>query len=236
MDAELFPQTHNQFDDGMVQMAGQESPKPAGRRPASGATGSGAREEIEAVARQQFAEFGYERVSVRGVARGAGVDPKLIHHYFGGKESLFAAVVELPLTSGDVIAELSTPGAETLGRRLARIFIRMQSSPLSRMTMLGIIRAATSQPLAAERIRVILTTRLLVPVARELHLDQPDLRAALVGSQVVGLMMARYVVKLPALARASDAEITELLAASLDAVLGTPIIPRAATAEEEIRE
>jgi AcrR family transcriptional regulator len=169
-------------------------------------------------------------VSVRGVAREAGVDPKLIHHYFGGKESLFAAVVELPLTPGDVISELRMPSDESLGRRLARIVIRLQGNALARMTMLGVIRAATSQPLAAERIRAILTTRLLVPVARELHLDQPDLRAALVGSQVVGLMMARYVVKLPALAQASDEDIIELLGASLDAVLGGEISSREATA------
>jgi hypothetical protein len=93
--------------------------------------------------------------------------------------------------------------------------------------MLGVIRAATSQPLAAERIRALLTTRLLLPIARELTIDQPDVRAALVGSQVVGLIMARYVVKLPALASASDEEIIELLGASLDAVLGVAIIPAA---------
>jgi len=179
------------------------------------------------VARQQFAELGYERVSVRGVAREAGVDPKLVHHYFGGKESLFAAVVELPLTPGDVIAELREPSEEALGHRLARIIVRLQSNALSRMTMLGVIRAATSQPLAAERIRALLTTRLLLPIARELTIDQPDVRAALVGSQVVGLIMARYVVKLPALASASDEEIIELLGASLDAVLGVAIIPAA---------
>ncbi|MBH0116059.1 TetR family transcriptional regulator [Salinibacterium sp. NG253] len=208
-------------------MAAEDSPKRAGRRPSASAAGSGAREEIEVVARQQFADLGYERVSVRGVAREAGVDPKLIHHYFGGKEALFAAVVELPLTPGEVVAELRVPSEETLGHRLARIVIGMQGNALSRMTMLGVIRAATSQPRAAERIRALLTSRLLVPVARELEIDQPDLRAALVGSQVVGLMMARYVVKLPALARASDEEITELLAASLDAVLGSVITPAA---------
>jgi AcrR family transcriptional regulator len=220
-------QNRERSDNEKARMVTPELPKRAGRRPAASAAGSGAREEIETVARQQFAELGYERVSVRGVAREAGVDPKLVHHYFGGKESLFAAVVELPLTPGDVIDELRAPSAESLGLRFARIVVRMQSNPLSRMTMLGVIRAATSQPLAADRIRAILTTRLLIPVARELHLDQPDLRAALVGSQVVGLLMARYVVKLPALARASDDEIIELLGASLDAVLGVAITPQA---------
>ena len=190
-----------------------------GRRPGASSAAE-TREAIERVAREQFAELGYEKVSVRGIARAADVDPKLVHHYFGGKEALFATIVQLPLAPGDVVAELSAPSAGSPGTRLARIILDLQANTLARMTMMSIIRAVANEKHAAERIRTILTQRMLEPMARELGVDRPELRASLVGSQVVGLMMARHVVKLPALVAVADEELAELLAATIDAALG----------------
>lgn len=191
----------------------------AGRRPGASSAAE-SRETIERVAREQFAELGYEKVSVRGIARAADVDPKLVHHYYGGKEALFAAIVQLPLAPADIVAELGTPSDDSPGTRLARIILDLQANPIARMTMMSIVRAAANERHAAERIRSILTQRLFEPLARQLGVDRPQLRASLIGSQVVGLMMARHVVKLPALVAASDTELAELLAATIDAALG----------------
>ena len=197
--------------------------RPPGRRPGRPPGASSADESraaIERVAREQFAELGYEKVSVRGIARAAGVDPKLVHHYFGGKEALFAAIVQLPLGYPDIVAELGRPSGDSPGTRLARIILDLQANPIARMTMMSIIRAAANERHAAERIRSVLTQRIFEPLARQLGVDRPQLRASLVGSQVVGLMMARHVVQLPALVAASDAELAELLGATIDAALG----------------
>lgn len=198
---------------------GRRAGRRQGRRPGASSAAE-SRESIERVAREQFAELGYEKVSVRGIARAAEVDPKLVHHYFGGKESLFASIVQLPLSPDDIVAELSAPSADSPGTRLARIILDLQANPLARMTMMSIIRAAANEKHAAERIRTMLTQRLFEPLARQLGVDQPEVRASLVGSQVVGLMMARHVVKLPALVAVSDAELGPLLAATIDAALG----------------
>lgn len=191
----------------------------AGRRPGTDSAAI-SRETIERVAREQFAELGYEKVSVRGVARAAEVDPKLVHHYFGGKEALFAAVVQLPLAPAEILAQLDGPSSESPGTRLARIILDLQAQPIVRLTMMSIIRAAVNERHAAERIRSMLMQRLYLPAMHKLGVDQPELRASLIGSQVVGLMMARHIVKLPGLAGATDEEIAPLLAATLDAALG----------------
>lgn len=191
----------------------------AGRRPA----GSGTREAIARAAREQFAELGYDRTSVRGIARAADVDPKLVHHFFGGKEELFAQVVQLPVDPEAVLGRLAEPGRESVGERFAAFVLDAQSNPIARATMLSIIRAAANERHAAERIRSLLTARLLLPLAHRLGVDSPELRGSMIASQVVGLTMARFVVKLPALSTAEESDLQALLAATIDAALSAPL-------------
>jgi AcrR family transcriptional regulator len=142
---------------------------------------------------------------MRAIAADAGVDPRLITHFFGSKQELFVAVVELPFdpeTTFDAL--LSGSGADTdVGSLLADFVLEMLEQPRSRTTMLSVIRAAASEEEAARQIQDLLATRLLAPLARHLGTDQPELRAALIASQVVGLAFARHVVGFPAL-RAED--------------------------------
>ena len=88
-----------------------------GRRPA----GSGTREAILAAASRAFAEQGYPRTTLRGIARDAGVDTRLVTHYFGSKQDLFVAVVELPFDPEQVMPALLAPGREGVGFRLADV-------------------------------------------------------------------------------------------------------------------
>ena len=171
------------------------APHRRGRRPA----GSETKAAIESAARRRFAEVGYPRTTIRGIAADAGVDPRLITHFFGSKQQLFVAVVELPFDPETTFDALLTGADADIGSRLAHFVLDMLDNPQGRSTILSVIRAAASEDAAARQIQDLLATRLLAPLARRVGADQPELRAALLSSQVVGLAFARHVVGLPAL-------------------------------------
>jgi AcrR family transcriptional regulator len=183
-----------------------------GRRPA----GSGTREAIAAAARRQFGELGYRRASLRSIAEEAGVDPRLVLHFFGSKQELFASVVELPFDPATAFDALLGPGEQGLGRRVAEFILAILDSPEGRKTITGLIRAAASEEEAAATIRELVARRLLLPLAARVGRERPELRASLVASQIVGLAMARHVVGLTPLATASHAELVAALAPVFD--------------------
>ncbi len=169
-----------------------------GRRPGSSDT----RERILGVARVSFAERGLEATTIRDVARRAEVDPALVHHYFGSKQQLFVAAMELPVDFGTAVPRLLEGPRDELGERFVRFLLDLWETPAMRPLMLGIIRSATTDPVAAGMLRQDLAEGPLLALARAI--DRPDapLRAALAGAQLVGLMMARYVVGVEPLASA----------------------------------
>ena len=179
-----------------------------GRRPA----GSGTREAIINAARQQFGEFGYRRTTLRGVARIAGVDPRLVLHYFGSKKQLFLESVELPIDSDTLLAHLFEPGPGSIGERAAEMLVGILEDPTTQRVIVGLIRAAASEPEAAQLVREILTERILTPLAESVGGDHPELRASLMATQVVGLAMGRHIVKLDPLATASRDQVVRAVA------------------------
>jgi AcrR family transcriptional regulator len=185
-------------------------PGPGGRTRGRRPSGSGTREAILAAATRQFAEVGYPRTTLRGIAREAGVDTRLVTHYFGTKQQLFVSVAELPFDPDDVLATVLADGPEHAGRRLAGFALTMLEAPAARQTMTGLLRAAASEDEAAGLVRDLLTERILVPIARRLGGDRPELRASLLGSQMAGLVVARHIVGLQALV---DTDPQELAAA-----------------------
>ena len=194
-----------------------------GRRPA----GSGTREAILAAASRAFAEQGYPRTTMRAIARDAGVDTRLVTHYFGSKQDLFITVVELPFDPEEVIPVLLAPGREGVGFRLAAFGVGMLETPEARRTMIGLLRAAASEEEAAARVRDLLMERLLGPLARHLGGDQPELRAALTAAQIAGLAFARHVVGVPRLADATPDELVAALGPVLEHYLTGDLSPRA---------
>ncbi len=174
-----------------------------GRRPA----GSGTREAIVDEARRQFGERGYRDVTLRSVALGAGVDAKLLLHYFGSKQGLFAASVQLPIAPEDILGGIFAGGGAGIPERAAALLFSAMDEATTRASFLGLIRAAVSQEEAATVIREVLTTRLLLPIAARVGGEAPELRAALVSSQVVGILMARYVLEVRPLASASNEQL-----------------------------
>jgi len=211
--------------------------------------GSGTRDAILAAARQRFADLGYHGATIRGIAADAGVDPALVHHFFGTKERLFAAAMRLPVVPGDLIdAALAGAGpgraGESLGERLVRAMLAAWDVREIRDTFLGLLRSAATSEQAMTMLRQFVTeailTRLMAAAqaphragdtipstnqaratnpARATDPAQARLRAALVASQVVGLGLARYLVGLDPLTRASTDELVAAIGPTLDRYL-----------------
>lgn len=186
-----------------------------GRRPGENKT----REEIAGAARRLFAERGYDRASVRAIAAEAGVDPALVGHFFGSKERLFLAVVALPFRTEDVVARLTAGDPGSAGERLAEFVLGILEDPAGRARITAMVRAAASEPRAAEALRHIITRQVLGPVARALGAEDAELRASLAGSQVVGLVMARYVVGVEPLASRPPDEVAAAIGPTLQRYL-----------------
>ena len=179
----------------------------SGRRPGPTTT----RDAIAAAARRQFAELGYDRATMRGIASEAGVDPALVVRFHGSKDALFREVMALPPAVAEGIAGLADGPTETIGRRLAEVVVGMLEDPRSRSIVLGRIRSASSHPDAAELVRETVTRDLGRLVAAVTD-DEPEKRAVLVGSQVVGLALARHVVQLEPLASLPAADVIDYVA------------------------
>ncbi|MFV8129887.1 TetR family transcriptional regulator [Streptomyces syringium] len=175
--------------------------------------GPGARERILAAARAEFAEHGYDKASIRGIAKGAGVDPALVHHYFGPKEKIFGAAVEVAfapaLEAQDIV---SVGGLDTIGERLTRFILGVWEDPVTREPLLAIVRSAVANETAAAVFRDLVTIRLMVRVAGELDVPEPRLRSELAAAQLVGVTLLRHVIKVEPLASADLDEVIAMVA------------------------
>jgi AcrR family transcriptional regulator len=190
---------------------------------ADSADAPAARDRILAAAREEFSERGYEKTSVRGIAKAAGVDSALVHHYFGTKEQVFEASIEVafgPLLSAPgSIAEGPLDG---VGERLARFFFGVWENPATRKALLAIIRSAVNNEVAASVFRRLISAQLLRRVAAQLDTPDAELRAELAAAQLVGIAMLRYVIKVEPLASANPEQIIARVAPVIQAHLTNP--------------
>lgn len=197
------------------------SSRGVGRRSGSPDT----RSEILEAAKGVFAEVGYDRATIRAIAAVAGVDPALIHHYFGNKEQLFAASIALPLPPAEMIRTVFAEAApDQVGRRLAEMFFSVWEQPEARESLLGILRSAMGgEDRAVTAFRQFLTAALLDHIAPLIEADDARLRALLMASQLVGVAMTRYVVGLEPIASARIDEIVDLVAPRIQSyIAGDP--------------
>lgn len=174
-------------------------PRPGsrGRRRAAEDT----RGSILAAARRLFAEHGYEGTSLRHVAREASVDPALVHHYFDGKDDLLAASVQLPANPGEVLSAVVALPPEQRGEALVRTLLQLWESPLQ-PALLTLVRTTIGSKRQSALMREIFKRRILNVVMTGTEDDdgQKELRGSLIASQILGLVIARYVVRLEPLA------------------------------------
>ncbi|MGN6245932.1 MAG: TetR/AcrR family transcriptional regulator [Motilibacteraceae bacterium] len=181
--------------------------RPRGRRSGSSDT----RSEILAAAREEFASRGYDGASVRGIARAAGVDPALVHHYFGGKEQVFVAAMQLPLDPSQVLPRIVDGDPARLGERLARVFLAAWSDPAGRAPFVAMVGAAMTNEQAATMLREFVTRALLGRVVEASGAPRAELRHSLAGAQLVGTALLRYVVRVEPLASASEEDVVAAL-------------------------
>ncbi len=177
-----------------------------GRRPGD----SGTRDAILVAARADFAERGYDHATIRAIAAQAGVDPALVIHYFGSKDALFEAALELPVAPGLILERARAGCADEIGAALTRTFLEAWEPPETRNQLLAMLRSAATNERAMGMIRDLLVREVFGPVTRALGVPDARLRATLVGSQFIGLAIMRYIGGLEPLASAS---IDELVAA-----------------------
>ncbi|GHF85852.1 AcrR family transcriptional regulator [Amycolatopsis bartoniae] len=173
-------------------MTTADDPKAAkrrGRRPG----GQDTRAALLEAARAVFSENGYEGATVRAIAARAGVDAAMVNHWFGGKDALFAkAVLQLPVDAQDVVATLVEGDLDSLGERIVRRFVTAWDST-SGGTFPALVRSLASHDQAAIGLRNFLVENVLSRITARIETDQPQLRATLCASQLIGIGMARYV-------------------------------------------
>lgn len=186
-----------------------------GRRPGS----AGTRERIEGAARELFGERGFDATTIRAVAARSEVDPALVHHYFGSKERLFVAVMELPFDPSIAVALLAGGDLEGVGERIVHFALDTWDRPEVRPILLGILRSAAADPGAARMLRELLISRFLAQFATHVDRPNPELRVALAGSQIVGLAMARFIVGIEPIASADNATLARAVGPTVERYL-----------------
>ncbi|MFI6473486.1 TetR family transcriptional regulator [Streptomyces sp. NPDC050516] len=199
---------------------GPAAPRRRGRPPRAAAeAGPGTRERILAAARTEFSDRGYDKTSMRGIAKAAGVDAALVHHYFGTKDEVFAAAIEVDFEPALTVDAVLGDSLDGVGERLARHFLAIWENPATRTPLIAVIRSALTHDAAAKVLRGFVLRRLLERVAGDLQVPDPRFRAELAASHMMGIVIMRYVLEVEPLASAPAERIVEMVAPTLQRYL-----------------
>jgi AcrR family transcriptional regulator len=195
-----------------------------GRRPGNPDT----REAILAAAREAFADRGFDGASIRAIATVAGVDPALVHHYFSTKDQLFLEAMRVPVDPGVVLTEALRGGVDGVGERLVRAMLDVWDSPVGSGAV-AIVRSAVSNDIFARMFREAISHVILRRVAKGLQLDPAEarLRTAMVATQMAGLIVMRYIIRLEPVASAPPATLVAMVGPTLQRYLTGPLPARA---------
>ncbi|MGC1212019.1 MAG: TetR family transcriptional regulator [Micromonospora sp.] len=167
-------------------------------------------------ARERFAADGYDRATIRAIAAEARIDPSMVMRYYGSKEGLFAAAAEFDLR----LPALGDVPRERVGELLVRHFLdRWEGDE----TLAALVRTASTNPGAAERMRTIFADQLGAATAQILaDPSEASRRAGLVASQILGLALTRYIVRLPPVVDMDAAELVAWVAPTVQRYLTGP--------------
>lgn len=177
-----------------------------GRRPGQTET----REDILAAARNQFGQRGYDGTTIRGIATEAGVNPALIHHFFGTKDQVFVAALNLPIDPSLVVAVVSDGPREQIGERILRLFIGIWREPATRAPFLALVRSVSTNDKAAQMMRQFIESVMLARVSEAL--DIPRTRLTGLVAQVMGIAFLRYIIRVEPIASVDEEELIAMVA------------------------
>ena len=151
---------------------------------------------ILAAAREQFAQHSYDRASIRAIAAQAQIDPAMVLRYFTNKETLFATVVEIDLQ----LPDLTAVDADSRGEVLLRHFLGLWEGEAKYDALPILLRSAVTYETAAARLQAVFLRQVRGMVAAVVPESEAARRASLITSQLLGLALTRYVLRLPDMA------------------------------------
>ena len=157
---------------------------------------------ILAAASRLFVERGYERTTIRAIAGAAGVDGGLVMHYFGSKQGLFQRV-----THARPVPELSGSAEQVTEQILARLAESLASEPVH---SLALLRSMLTHPESAQALAEG-AARFQAQISRPIRADDADVRAALVGAVMLGVIVSRHLLNSDELSAASPQQVIDLL-------------------------
>jgi AcrR family transcriptional regulator len=191
-----------------------------GRRPGNPDT----REAILVAARDAFADRGFDGASIRAIATAAGVDPALVHHYYGSKDQLFLESMRVPIDPGAAISAALGGGVDGAGERLVRMLLTIWDSPAG-IGAAAVIRSAVSNETFARMLREFIARVIMRRIAKSLDLDPAEapMRTGLVATQVAGLILTRYIVQVQPLASAPPEVLVGLIGPTVQRYLTAPL-------------
>lgn len=194
----------------------------AARRRGRRRGGEDTRGALLAAARDEFAERGFDGATVRRIAERAGVDAAMVNHWFGGKDQLFVAALDFPVDPTTIFEKVVPGDPEQLGTRIVTMFLKIWDA--NDGAQLGtLVRSIAAHEHAARMMREFIGSALLHRVVAPVAPDRPELRAALCGSQIIGLGMIRYVLRLEPLAGAAHPTVVAAVAPTLQRYLTGPL-------------
>lgn len=202
---------------------GPSAPRPRGRRPG----GEDTRGSIVAAAGWEFAAHGYAGASLRGIARRAGVDPALLHHYWDGKDDLFAETMQLHgVSPSAIVARIIDGPRDRVGERAVRSFLSVWDRPEQRPRFVALVRSAVTDDESARALREFLSSEIFGRIVLALDDGEPRMepvdrrvRGGLAASQMLGMAVMRYVIRLPEVADADPEDLVRHLAPTMQRYL-----------------
>jgi AcrR family transcriptional regulator len=150
-------------------------------------------------ARPLFAERGYRDTTMRAVAQSAGVDVALVAYYFGNKEGLFAESINLPVNPAEVIGQVFAEGLDDAGPRLVRTFLDLFESPDTGPALVGMVRSAASHESSRKALSEFITTAVVSQYEELIRVPDARRRIVLLGSQLMGMVLLRFVLRIEAM-------------------------------------
>jgi AcrR family transcriptional regulator len=166
-----------------------------------------------------FAARGYQGATTRAIAHEAKVDSALIHYFFGTKEALFRTAVEEAFDARIRIDDALASGSDGVGERLVRGYLKHWSTPEGREPILAVLRSALSHGDAARMFRECVSERGIGHVVKVIDAPDAPFRAALIGAQLMGIVMLRYALAIEPLASADPEAIVASLGPTIDRYL-----------------